>query len=1337
MTKTKSTKHALLSSVIALFLCFTMLLGTTFAWFTDSVTSANNIIKSGTLNVEMYYADGSKTVPADNSTDWKNAQGVAIYTANQLWEPGYTDAKHIKISNEGTLALKYQLAIIPTGTVSELAEVIDVYLYEIANTDANATQVATRDEVDPAMYVGTLADVISKGIVQGTLAADTDYTTTIVLKMRENAGNEYQDKSIGDNFTIQLLATQLNSEKDSFDTDYDKDAWMDGMQVYTASDLQAALSNGKDVVLMNDIEVTNTVKVPARPVTARSVDDIVIDLNGKTLTGKGVTPLQVIGCAVTVTGGKLVVNGVNDGNASAIDVGAGATLTFKDATIESSANGIYDLGGNNTIVIESGSISATGDDTVAVATDSTLIINGGTFTGTWGLYAWDNANVTVNGGTFNGLIQGEPNAKIAVKGGIFTDEYVANYAASGYHALPTDGKYYIVPENIDAVVSTNEELQAAVNDCKEEIILTEGEFTVDLYNIVARDSLTITGQGAATKLNFKNLQVRLSQFKSLTINNLEMGRMLNKGWGQIVFGSSTEAGGVYTISECIFNGVGTQGIYINQTVDATFNVENCTFNGDFGREGAITIQDNPVKFTVNVTDCEFNNIPETSHEIYTARNNTTGDGEWALNVDGKRTAVHSGSLKNAAADGAEVVYFMDGEYGVIDVCVGRKLTILPHDGATVKFAGINGQRNNNASDITIMGITIDNSLATEGWYTGTAQKIKPCVGVWGGDYTFVDCTFFVTGESGAETGVMSWWTTNHGTMTFKGCTFNGGNGSARGMQIYGNYDLNVEDCTFTTAKDYSIKYVGGEGCKATLTGNKVYNTVNFVQAGSKPYAGTNYTIEFKNNILADGINSIYVDNDENQTIIIDGKKYVYNAASLDKAVAAGETNLWLLPGNYTLPTTTGDITISGSRDTVITVNSPRADKITLKGVTVVGSGLYTGIQHSDTVVFEDCAFNGLMLLYGNTVEFKGCTFDSNGEEHSIWTYGAKNVSFTGCDFTYGDRSVNCYSESGKAHVANVSFTDCTFTKVDGKATTGAIETNSSNITALNLTINNCSVNEGKLWFVADPWDSLKGANTSVTVGGKVTVATAEQLRALAATATGKVEIVFADDITLGNDTTQKNMGAYFLNATEVIINGNYKVLTLKGKMEGINCAPELYAGIIAPNAKVSVKDLTIVNEKLDREGNNYCADRKSVYTMVRGTEVLFENVTFDGGVQVVNNTKFANCSFKENILVSNDGVYANNGMFCVFVDFEYSADGKCEVTFENCKFDASGYGCVKLAGDDGAKITVNVKDCSFKNTCPSNAWSKTTPKYDVKMTGANITVNDLGGNTWAKGYGKG
>lgn len=223
MTKKYSTKRSLIASILVLCLCLTSFIGTTFAWFTDSVTSSGNIIKSGTLDVELYYANANED-PA--SASWNDASIGQIFN-NDKWEPGYVEAKHLKIANEGTLALKYQLAIIPNGTVSKLAEVIDVYLYEIADTDANATKISDRSVVDASMYVGTLADVINSGIVRGNVLAKAEYTTTIVLKMREEAGNEYQNLSIGSNFAVQLLATQMTAENDSFGNDYDKAApWM-------------------------------------------------------------------------------------------------------------------------------------------------------------------------------------------------------------------------------------------------------------------------------------------------------------------------------------------------------------------------------------------------------------------------------------------------------------------------------------------------------------------------------------------------------------------------------------------------------------------------------------------------------------------------------------------------------------------------------------------------------------------------------------------------------------------------------------------------------------------------------------------------------------------------------------------------------------------------------------------------------------------------------------------------------------------------------------------------------------------------------------------------------
>lgn len=181
-------------------------------------------------------------------------------------------------------------------------------------------------------------------------------------------------------------------------------------------------------------------------------------------------------------------------------------------------------------------------------------------------------------------------------------------------------------------LKTNRELQIVI--AKER---AEGKLILSTcrngggYFAPSDGALTITGNGANTKIKFSNLQVRASQFKELTISNCTIERMPDKKWGYLVFGSSNTPGGIYTISNCIFNGVGSQGIYINQNVEATFNIEDCTFNGDFGGEGAITVQNNDgVNVTVNVTGCAFNNIPETSHEIYVLY---AYDG-WTLNAEG-------------------------------------------------------------------------------------------------------------------------------------------------------------------------------------------------------------------------------------------------------------------------------------------------------------------------------------------------------------------------------------------------------------------------------------------------------------------------------------------------------------------------------------------------------------------------------------------------------------------------------------------------------------------------------------------------------------------------------
>jgi predicted ribosomally synthesized peptide with SipW-like signal peptide len=207
----KSTKTILFRSFVALLLCFTMLLGTTYAWFTDSVSSVDNIIKAGTLDIAMYWND-------DLSGNWKDAEGDDKIFDCEKWEPGYAEVRYVKVVNEGSLAFKYVLSVIPTGRVTKLADVIDVYFIDPAQKITDRAQLKNP--------VGTLADVMSGKIsASGKLEEEGDEAVvTIALKMQETAGNEYQGLSIGDSFTVQLSASQLAYESDSFGPDYDTEA---------------------------------------------------------------------------------------------------------------------------------------------------------------------------------------------------------------------------------------------------------------------------------------------------------------------------------------------------------------------------------------------------------------------------------------------------------------------------------------------------------------------------------------------------------------------------------------------------------------------------------------------------------------------------------------------------------------------------------------------------------------------------------------------------------------------------------------------------------------------------------------------------------------------------------------------------------------------------------------------------------------------------------------------------------------------------------------------------------------------------------------------------------
>lgn len=316
----KNTKRALLHSIIALLLCVAQLLGTTFAWFTDSVTSTQNIIKSGNLDLEMYWTDDLE------SGVWYDVEDDAHNTifGHDNWEPGYTEVRYIKIINKGDLAFNYDVTLAPKGAVGKLAEVINVYFME--DVDKN---ISTREELLGYTTAGPLSIVMNGGkVAHGTLLpageTSTEHKTestvlAIGMTMLTTAGNEYQNETVGD-FTIKALATQLTYEKDSFGEDYDKDA----------APVVVGPSSGS--VTVNGTLPTEGVTIDAgNGVSASVPGDVVLESGADKLT-LSVYPKDKSDSNITVDSGEHLtaldvhIEGVADTNTKPITVELGKVL---------------------------------------------------------------------------------------------------------------------------------------------------------------------------------------------------------------------------------------------------------------------------------------------------------------------------------------------------------------------------------------------------------------------------------------------------------------------------------------------------------------------------------------------------------------------------------------------------------------------------------------------------------------------------------------------------------------------------------------------------------------------------------------------------------------------------------------------------------------------------------------------------------------------------------------------------------------------------------------------------------------------------------------------------
>ncbi len=619
MTKTKSTKSALLMSALALLMCFSMLIGSTFAWFTDSVTSGNNIIKSGNLDMEVSY----KPYGAEY-TEWtKVDENTVIFGKDALYEPGYTEAVWLKVENLGSLAFRYDLAVnvaseklgkTKDGADIKLSDYLEVKYMTTTSTDMESNFYTTRESLNSFAFgsaansgVASLSNdiaVIKNGVAfSADDAVNGAYSSAyvlVVISMPTTVGNEanHDGKHIPEiNFALTAMATQVPNEKDSFGSDYDADA-----------DYVAYYNVPGEYTLNANMKATKATDV----ITADG-EGVVLNIVGGTYDAGDMDCVVWAknGAVVNIYGGTFTHNGD----------GSEATSAHHFDMIYAGANG--------------GKIN----------------IYGGTFSaksgGVWLLNEKDNqGEIVVYGGNFVNWNPADNVSEGANTNFLGEDRFVES------ETKDNGDVYYTVTSN-NVEVTTGEEFVNALKNLENgEIVKLMNDIELGDVDIVLQD-WTVTGtteeNGATVNVvkyanNVYNIDLNGYEL-SATAHAIELhGGTLNIKNGTISMDSATQDGTFITVG-------GHSPVYDAHKVAkcgqddynpaSVLNLENVTFEGSTAVDGGFATSGHAIYVTchgqVHIRNCTFDLVMENGvyanpFDVYNNASDGVGDGSGSATV---------------------------------------------------------------------------------------------------------------------------------------------------------------------------------------------------------------------------------------------------------------------------------------------------------------------------------------------------------------------------------------------------------------------------------------------------------------------------------------------------------------------------------------------------------------------------------------------------------------------------------------------------------------------------------------------------------------------------------
>ncbi len=568
MTKQKSTKRALLMSTLALLMCVSMLIGSTFAWFTDSVVSGNNKIAAGNLDIDLEYYNG---------TEWKTVNGATNLFDETLWEPGHTDVVYLRLRNIGSLALKYELAINIVSETPGINMAGEEFLLSdyirMGIAEGQEPSFANRNAAQSA--VSATAGLISEGYVaDGEMAKGAeDLYMAVVVYMPSSVDNDANyrgDTAPSIDLGINLVATQLMNEEDSFGKDYDEAAKYfissDEKMIFNGNNFDTTVINYGTVDILGGSIETN--KVGLENYGTATLNNVVVKA-GSTADYAGISR----------PGSVTEYNNVNVTSAGG-GIGArdGAQVTFNSGSVyvdSASTSGryiFYTEGAGTVITINGGTFSWDKNDNqkrayIYASDETTVYVNGGTF-----------GKASTRSGYTDGILG---SGTVIITGGTFGFD-PSKWVADGFKAEKNGANWVVVPENVKAVVSDASALQSALDAAVDgDVFYVNGAIIGDVTATQKPDvKVTIDGNGN-TFAGVLLVDGKSGTYTTagLTIKDFVFKADSISADACIQLGNGTNATRYtcnVTVSGCTFDVPGAVGVKSYTGGDKNLTITNCT-----------------------------------------------------------------------------------------------------------------------------------------------------------------------------------------------------------------------------------------------------------------------------------------------------------------------------------------------------------------------------------------------------------------------------------------------------------------------------------------------------------------------------------------------------------------------------------------------------------------------------------------------------------------------------------------------------------------------------------------------------------------------------------------